>query len=382
MKRALHVIHSIDRHFGGSLHAAERLLAAAVGMGWECDLLTTMGRGEAAAQGAFEGTSRVINVHAEDRLLRYSPKIGVFLSQSINTYDLVHVHNLYRWPMTAAANAAHRAGIPFLIQPHGVFSEYYWNRRSRAGLRLGYRRLFDVPNIRRAAGLVTASSLETTDAKKRFPGVPTFEVALGVEAPPLPVVREASEREIREAYGLGSGPIVTFIGRLTTPKGFPQAVEAFKRLKARLPDTAFLVCGPDDEGLLHSRGLSIGERADGVTYAGPVFGERKFAILSGASAMLIPSPSENFCLAALEALAMGVPVVGTPGIGVLVDNRSSPLVHLAAADDVPGLEKALERALIGGTSPQAATAFRARYSNAAEAASLGTCYSAVLAVRP
>jgi glycosyltransferase involved in cell wall biosynthesis len=53
-----------------------------------------------------------------------------------------------------------------------------------------------------------------------------------------------------------------------------------------------------------------------VVFAGPVHGEEKWKLLRSAALVALPSYSENFGMAAMEAMAVGRPVVVTPEVGI------------------------------------------------------------------
>jgi glycosyltransferase involved in cell wall biosynthesis len=53
-----------------------------------------------------------------------------------------------------------------------------------------------------------------------------------------------------------------------------------------------------------------------VTFAGPVHGADKAALLSRAQLLVLPSYSENFGNVVLEAMLAGCPVVVTPEVGI------------------------------------------------------------------
>ena len=78
-----------------------------------------------------------------------------------------------------------------------------------------------------------------------------------------------------------------------------------------------VVAGGDDEGLtgaLRDRAVALGV-ADRTEFAGLVEGDRKARLLRDATALLMPSVSENFGNSVIEALAVGTPAIVTPEVG-------------------------------------------------------------------
>jgi D-inositol-3-phosphate glycosyltransferase len=134
--------------------------------------------------------------------------------------------------------------------------------------------------------------------------------------------------QARRALGLPErGPMLLFVGRIQPLKGADVAVAALAELRA--VEDAFLVVvggpsGPDGAGeLAHlhrlARELDLGDR---VRFVSPQPHELLSTYYRAADVCLVPSRTESFGLAALEAAACGTPVVGSAvgGLLTLVDH--------------------------------------------------------------
>ncbi len=103
--------------------------------------------------------------------------------------------------------------------------------------------------------------------------------------------------------------------------------------------------GPDEGGVkteLDQLATQLGVRTK-VQFAGPVFGEVKWAAYRDADVFVLPSQNENFGNTAAEAVAAGTPVIVTEQCGIaplLADEAGLVVRHDAAA-----LLEALERIL-------------------------------------
>jgi glycosyltransferase involved in cell wall biosynthesis len=103
--------------------------------------------------------------------------------------------------------------------------------------------------------------------------------------------------------------------------------------------------GPDEGGVkieLDHLATQLGVRTK-VQFAGPVFGEAKWAAYRDADVFVLPSQNENFGNTAAEAVAAGTPVIVTEQCGIaplLADEAGLVVRHDAAA-----LLEALERIL-------------------------------------
>ncbi len=130
--------------------------------------------------------------------------------------------------------------------------------------------------------------------------------------------------------------MLLFLGRIHPKKGLPHLVEAWAALQrdGAARDWALLIAGPDQLG--HAAQVAAQVRAlgvdDSVVLAGPAYGEAKRDLLAGADAFVLPSFSEGFSMAVLEAMAWRLPVVVSrqcnldveaPGAGLLCEPEAA-----------------------------------------------------------
>jgi glycosyltransferase involved in cell wall biosynthesis len=111
---------------------------------------------------------------------------------------------------------------------------------------------------------------------------------------------------------------VAFLGRIHPVKGLEILLQALARVKAEFPELILAIAGPDEDGhsgRLHSLAQGLG--VDGqVRWVGALAGEAKSGFLVDADLFVLPSFSENFGLAAVEAMAVGCPVVLGSGVNI------------------------------------------------------------------
>ncbi len=142
---------------------------------------------------------------------------------------------------------------------------------------------------------------------------------------------------------VGSGrPYVLHAGQLGRAKGTDLVVEAARHFLSRRPDLDVHACGRNagHAGLLESLRASFPDR---VQLHGPVPREQVRALMAGAVAVLCPSRADNLPNVAIEAMALGTPVIGTRGASLdeLVEDGVSGF--LVPIDDARGLADAVER---------------------------------------
>ena len=93
------------------------------------------------------------------------------------------------------------------------------------------------------------------------------------------------------------------------------AKHAWARIRPQFRDAHLVIAGPDFENTLAPIQKLVADLgiARSVTFTGMLKGDLKWSALRAASIFTLPSHSEGFSVAILEALASGLPVLATPG---------------------------------------------------------------------
>lgn len=107
-----------------------------------------------------------------------------------------------------------------------------------------------------------------------------------------------------------------FIGRLHRSKNIPVLLKAMKELESKLPKLKLTIVGSgSEEGYLRSLAGKMGLR-DRVVFAGEVERSKIPQLLSKSSVLVLPSEREGFGMALIEAMAAGLPVIGSDTGGI------------------------------------------------------------------
>jgi glycosyltransferase involved in cell wall biosynthesis len=112
------------------------------------------------------------------------------------------------------------------------------------------------------------------------------------------------------------GPVVLFLGRVTSQKGPEYFVEAAARVRELVPNARFIVAGTGDllpriKDQVRERGL-----ADCFQFPGFIRGPEVENMFSVADVYVMPSVSEPFGISALEAMSYDTPVILSRQSGV------------------------------------------------------------------
>lgn len=107
------------------------------------------------------------------------------------------------------------------------------------------------------------------------------------------------------------GVVVTFVGRIDPEKGIRHLIDAWPRIRAEVAKVRLVIAGSGGlEERLRNR------TADDASVSWLGFRNDVPAILAASDVVVVPSTEESFGLVALEAMASGVPVVGTRAGGL------------------------------------------------------------------
>ena len=175
----------------------------------------------------------------------------------------------------------------------------------------------------RMCDFVTAISAYLLDVARRFNYEGSGDVIPnGVDVDNF--CRKISEEElqrIRKHLGLsGAERIILTSSRLVRKNGIDTVIRALKRIKDKSPElpVRFVILGTGREAhALKDLSVSLGIRDD-ILFAGSVSHADLPIYLNLADVFVRPSRSEGFGNSFIEAMAAGLPVIGTP-VGGIVD---------------------------------------------------------------
>lgn len=317
--RVLHVIPGIATRYGGP-SAVIRSLCAALSRqeGMTVELATTDADGPHGRLATSE-IPRDYPVHVFPRTFsdrwKYSRGLGAWLASHAADYDLIHVHALWTHSTHAAAKAARRADIPYILRPAGMLSEYSLNHR--AWFKKFYWMLFESHATAFAAHFHATSAPEQADIERVVRKASVSVIPNGVDdsawhTPPDPMYLSARTGAARQHC-----PVVLFMSRLHPKKGITDLLLPAWR-EVRSDAYLAIVGGPDEHApecaqqvAATIERLGLRER---VAFLGPVAPDQRWRLYDGAALFVLPSHSENFGVVVAEAMARGCPVVITDAV--------------------------------------------------------------------
>lgn len=224
-------------------------------------------------------------------------------------FDVIHSQLPFVYSNRVCSAFAERYRVPYFYHSRGVFDPVRLrNRALKKRLALfGW----ELQCCRRASALIALTEYEKESYRKLDLTNRVEVIPNGIEIPP----DDPLEWPLSDFPVSTDDLVVLFLSRLHPTKGADIAIEAFCRARRGRKNVRLVVAGPDEFEIQKKLAdtVSATESAPYVHFAGPVHGETKRALLQRADAFVLPTESEGFSMAVLEALANRCAAVVTPG---------------------------------------------------------------------
>ncbi len=312
--KILHVIAALAPRYGGPSKACLELCRELARRGEQVAIYTTNIDGDGQLDVPLDRPQWKDGIEIRyfpvqtPRYYKFSLPLARALKASIAHYDIVHIHSLYLFPSTVAAHYCRRYRVPYLIRPHGTLDPYLFRRHR--GRKWIYERLFERKNLNEAAAIHFTSLEEkelTRPLRIKAPGV---VVPIGVDLQDYEAATPTGAFRVAQPETQGK-KIILFLGRLNFKKGLDLLAKAFGQIGRRREDVQLILAGPDGDGYgAQIRQWLKAERVLGqTTFTGMLLGSQKMSAFRDADVFVLPSYTENFGIAVVEAMASGLPVV-------------------------------------------------------------------------
>ena len=236
-------------------------------------------------------------------------------------FDIVHVHGLWSFPGTWGALAARWARVPYIVSPQGMLND--WAIRFRAYKKIPYWYAIERRTVGGASWVHFATEEEQRQAQPWLEGKKTKVIPIGLDLQEFAALPPRGEFRDRQRIPRGK-PLLAFLGRIHPVKGLDALLRALVRIKAEFPGVILALAGSDEGGYggqLQGLAQSLGVHGE-VQWLGTIDEQDKRAFLADADLFVLPSFTENFGLAAVEAMAVGCPVILGRGVNIAAQVES------------------------------------------------------------
>ena len=304
---------------------------------------------EPGTEGADDGVTGYPEIAELDGANAALRTFGVDLEMAQGTEgtDLVHSHTWYANLAGHLAGLLH--GVPHVISAHSLEPLRPWKAEQLGG---GYAlsSWAEKTAYEAASGIIAVSNGMREDILRCYPAVDPERVkvvhnGIDLEAWKHPQGQEADAPAAATLKRLGidpDRPTVVFVGRITRQKGLPHLLRACEQLPA---DVQVILCAgapdtPEIKAEVEGLVARLREKRTGVVWIEEMLPRPELiAVLAASDVFVCPSVYEPLGIVNLEAMAVGLPVVGsaTGGIpDVIVDGETGLLVPIEQVQDGTG----------------------------------------------
>lgn len=212
-------------------------------------------------------------------------------------FDMVHAH----WLIPQGIVQSFFGEVPYIVTGHGG---------DVTSLNVGALKKLKVRCLKKASAITVVSEALKLEILKLLPEANVYVKSMGCN------IEEFSTRYRKDNYfGQGKSKVVLFVGRLAEKKGVEYLIEAMKLIDAKL-----VIVGKGDlENELREKAKLQGDK---IIFLGPKTHHELKEIYASADVFVAPSitakdgDKEGFGLVFLEAMASGLPVVGSNSGGI------------------------------------------------------------------
>jgi len=234
-------------------------------------------------------------------------------------FDIIHAHT--RTTQVLAASLSKSLGIPYVVTCHGFF-------RRRI-----LRRVFPCWGNKVIA--ISQQVKEHLAGDFKVEENKIIVIHNGIDVNRFIVHSSWSKEKRKRELGLTDNPVIGIVARLSDVKGHAHLIKAMRDVLNKFPHAQLLIVGEGktkDELVKLTNSLGI---AKSVFFKPEVFDTRE--VLSAMDVFVMPSLKEGLGLGLMEAMASGLPVVGSDvgGIKSLINNNNTGLLaHPADSIDL------------------------------------------------
>jgi starch synthase len=266
--------------------------------------------------------------------------VDLQIAQDVAGADLVHSHTWYANGAGHLAKLLH--GIPHVVTAHSLEPLRPWKAEQLGG---GYRISSEIERtaFEAADAVIAVSHGMRADILRSYPAIDPARVRVVHNGIDLERWFPVDEPELVKSFGVDpTRPSVIFVGRITRQKGLPYLLAAARRLP---PEVQLILCAgaPDTPEILaevQAGVAALQAERSGVIWIDRLLSQPELAaLLSASTTFVCPSVYEPLGIVNLEAMACGLPVVGTATGGipeVVADGVTGRLVPIRQVDDGTG----------------------------------------------
>ncbi len=335
--KVLHIIPSLDKLDGGPATAIHLIAQALSALGVEVHVASTKtvsiaeGKGVAFGVPVARAGFTAWFFKRQTSFYKVSLPLLQWLKIHIKDYDLIHIHGLFTFSSIAAAATARHAGVPYIIRTLGILNIWEMSHSKRWFKHLS---LFCIERkiLNNAAAIHYTSQLEYQEVSRLKIKSRARVTSLGVKIPPDEDIAKGKSDFFESHAKCVGHRLCLFLSRLDPKKGLELLLPAFRQVIANYPDALLVIAGEGQCSYvagLKEQAKKLG-LADHVVWTGFLDEINRLQALSASTIFILPSRSENFGIALLEAMSVGLPCISTPQVALASEVAKHGAVLLAS----------------------------------------------------
>lgn len=232
--------------------------------------------------------------------------ICTYIRNNKHRIDIIHFHMIWFYDKNIIASLLMELDIPFIITTHGTYSiaHAYTGKRKIA------RFLYEKKYLNMATEIHALQHGETYGNYKYGVKVPQFIIPNGIETSEILVKNQNVNKD---------KVILFWIGVFRKDKNLEQLIRAIAYLPEEIKAAIKLImAGPDNKGNKDAlkRLVKANKLSEIIEIKDAVYNEEKYKLIAASDVCIMPSESEGFSMAVLDAIASGKPCILTKQCGL------------------------------------------------------------------
>jgi len=265
----------------------------------------------------IDGVKVLYFPHSWPRSWENSKELYTALERDLPKAGLLHITSVFLSASKKGVALAKKYNKPCIISPRGSLMKEPLTQKSAFKKKL-YIALIEKKNL--AGADMIHFTVEKEKEEYIEAGLPIKKSVII----PNSLDREDFDRAVpsgyfRQKHGIDEqAKVILHLARISWKKGFDTLIPAFAKVVEAHPDALLVIAGGDDEGykkeverMIERHGIQ-----DKVKFTGMILSEEKIGALQDADVFSLPSYSENFGMAVVEAMYFKLPVVITGDVGI------------------------------------------------------------------
>ncbi|MFQ5964070.1 MAG: glycosyltransferase [Candidatus Scalinduaceae bacterium] len=247
---------------------------------------------------------------------QFSWQMTKALKRDLKKFDLIHIQSVWNYPTTAATYYCKKYDKPYIISTRGTLYPYTIMKKSWK--KLPYYYLVAKRDLK-GASVIHYTTEDEAEKCHSFLGLNNQAIIIpnGID---LSEYNDLPTKEsLKRCYPiLKDKKVILFLSRIHQKKGLDILSKAYGKLARQRKDVHLLIVGFGEEGYEKKVRRWFEEEGvlEQVTFTGMLKGKEKLEAFAGSDIFVLPSYSENFGMAVIEAMASGLPVIISNQVGI------------------------------------------------------------------